>query len=110
MGGDYNQAFTDGGKLGDGKAGSGRTAKLILWGQEFRSPGYRWDAEVTAMAETLKLSKGKSLLTLCDSQAAIAATVVKAGKEGHGRTRELWQVPNPIPKRCRNGETTVCLG
>ena len=36
------------------------------------------------MAETLRLSKGKRLLILSDSQAAIAA-VVKAGKKGHGR-------------------------
>ena len=38
-----------------------------------------WDAEVTVIAEVLQLSKGKRLLILSDSQAAIAA-IVKAGR------------------------------
>ena len=61
------------------------------------------------MAETLRLSKGKRLLILSDSQAAIAA-VVKAGKKGHGRTRELRQVVNLIANCCHNDETAVFLG
>ena len=43
---------------------------------------------MTAIAETLRRSKGKRLLILSDSKAAIAA-VVKAGRRGRGRTREL---------------------
>ena len=39
-----------------------------------------------AMAETLRLSKGKRLLILSDSQAAIAAAV-KAGRKGTGGQR-----------------------
>ena len=54
-----------------------------------------WDAKVTAMAETLRLSKGKRLLIRSDSQAAIAA-VVKAGRKGYGRTKELRQAVNLI--------------
>lgn len=38
-----------------------------------------WDAEITAIAQTLKLSKGRRLLTLSDSKAAIAV-VIKAGR------------------------------
>ena len=38
------------------------------------------------MEKTLRLSKGKKLLILSDSQAAIAA-VIKAGRKGHGRLR-----------------------
>ena len=48
-------------------------------------------------------------MILSDSQAAIAA-VVKAGRKGHGRTKELRQAVNLIAKRCRSGETMVCLG
>ena len=40
-----------------------------------------WDAEVTAIAETLRRCKGGRLLILSDSKAAIAA-IVKAGKRG----------------------------
>ena len=68
-----------------------------------------WDAEVTAMAEMLRLSKSKRLLILSDSQAAITA-VVKAGRKGHGRTRELREVVDLIAKRYRNDETVVYLG
>ncbi len=48
-------------------------------------------------------------MILSDSQAAIAA-VVKAGRKGYGRTKELRQAVNLIAKRCRNDETAVCLG
>ena len=68
-----------------------------------------WDAEVTAIAETLRLSKGKRLLILSDSQAAIAA-VVKAGRKGQGRTKERRLTVNRKARRCRNDHTAVCLG
>ena len=60
----------------------------------------------------LYVSKGgasKRLLIQSDSWAAIAA-VVKAGKKGNGRTKELRQAVNLIAKRCRNDKTAVCLG
>ena len=107
MGGDYDLAFTDGSKLGYGKAGAGWTIRNQFSGG--RGLGDRvtvWHVEV--MAETLQLSKGKMLLKLGDSQAAIAA-VVKAGRNGHGRTKELRQAVNLIAKRCWDDETAVCL-
>ena len=61
------------------------------------------------MAEALQRWKGRRLLLLSDSQAAIAA-VVKAGVKGHGRTKELQQVVNLVAKRCRNDKTAVTLG
>ena len=98
-GGDYHLAFTDGSKLEDEKAGAGGTIRNQLSGG--RGLGDRaniWDAEVTAMTEKPRLSKGKRLLILSDSQAAIAA--VKAGRKGHGRTKKLRQAVNLIAKRC----------
>ena len=68
-----------------------------------------WDAEVTAVAEVLRISKGMGLLILSDSQAAIAA-IVKAGRKGQGRTKELREAINLIARRCRNDSTAVCLG
>ena len=35
--------------------------------------------------------------------------MVKAGRKGQGRIKELRQVVNLIAKRCRNDETAVCL-
>ena len=67
-----------------------------------------WDAEVTAIAETLRRSKGERLLILSDSKAAIAA-IVKAGKRGQGRTKELREAANLIVKRCRKNNKAVCL-
>ena len=63
---------------------------------------------MTAIAKALELCKGKRLLILSDSQAAIAA-LVKAGKKGHGRTRELRAAVSGIASRCKKGHTTVCL-
>ncbi len=110
MGGDYDVAFTDGSKLEGGETGSGWTFRNQFCGG--RGLGNRakvWDAEVTAVAETLRLSKGKRLLILSDSRAAIAA-VVKAGRKGHGRTKELRLAKNRIARRCQNDHTAVCLG
>ena len=110
MGGDYDVAFTDGSKLEGGETGSGWTFRNQFCGG--RGLGNRakvWDAEVTAVAETLRLSKGKRLLILSDSQAAIAA-VVKADRKGQGRTKELSLATNRIARRCRNDHTVVCLG
>ena len=67
-----------------------------------------WDAEITAITETLKLSKGRRLLILSDSKAAITA-VMKAGRMGQGRTRELSEATVLIARRCRNDRTAVCL-
>ena len=108
--GDYSLAFMDGSKLENGKAGAG----WAVWNQFSggRSLGGRatvWDAEITAIAKTLRLSKGKRPLMLSDSWAAISA-VVKAGRKGHRRTKELRQTVNPIAKRCWNNETAVFLG
>ena len=61
------------------------------------------------MAESLQRWKGRRLLLLSDSQAAIAAGF-KAGVKGHGRTKELRQVVNLVAKRCRNDKTAVTLG
>ena len=58
-----------------------------------------WDPEVTAIAETLKLNKGRRLLILSDSKAAIAA-VIKAGRMGQGRTREMREATDLIARRC----------
>ena len=80
MGGDYDLAFIDGSKLEDGKAGSGWTVrKQLSGGRSLGDQAAVWDSEVTAIAETLRLSKGKRQLILSDSQAAIAA-VIKAGR------------------------------
>ena len=68
-----------------------------------------WDAEITAIAEMLKRSKGNRLLILSDSKAAIAA-IVKAGTKGQGRTRTLREATDLIARRCRNDKTAVCLG
>ena len=64
---------------------------------------------MTAIAEILRLSKDKRLLILSDSQAAIVA-IVKAGRKGKGRMRELRLAANLIARRCRNDDTAVCLG
>ena len=63
---------------------------------------------MTAIAETLRRSKGERLLILSDSKAAIAA-IVKAGKRGQGRTKELREAANLIAKRCRKDNKAVCL-
>lgn len=110
MGGDFDLAFTDGSKLEDGKTGSGWTVhNQLQGGRGLGGKATVWDAEVTAMAETLQRWKGKRLLLLSDSQAAIAA-VVKAGKKGRGRTKELRQVVNLIAGRCRMDKTAVTMG
>ena len=67
MGGDYDLAFTDG--------ASWTIRNRFSGGRGLGNRATVWDAEVTAMAETLRLSKGKRLLILSDSQAAIAAVV-----------------------------------
>ena len=70
-----------------------------------------WDLQqqyVTAIAETLKRSKGKRILILSDSKAAIAA-VVKAGKRGRGRIKELREAADLIARRCIKDKTAVCL-
>ncbi len=59
MGGDYDVAFTDGSKLECGGTGLGWTVRNQFCGG--RGLGNRatvWDAEVTTIAETLRLSKG----------------------------------------------------
>ena len=88
MGEDYDLTFTDGSKLEDGKAGGqvGRFGTNFSGGRGLGDRATVWDAEVTAMAETLRLSKGKRLLIPSDSQAAIAA-VAKAGRKGLGGLR-----------------------
>ena len=63
---------------------------------------------MTAITETLKRSKNKRLPILSDSRAAIAA-VVKAGKRGRGRTRELKEATDLIAKRYKKDPTAVCL-
>ena len=63
---------------------------------------------MTAIAKTLELCKGKRLLILSDSQAAIAA-LGKAGRKGHGRTKELRAAVNEIARRCKKDHTAVCL-
>ncbi len=63
---------------------------------------------MTAIAETLKRSKGKRILILSDSKAAIAA-VVTAGNRGRGRTKELREVADLIARRCKKDKTAVCL-
>ena len=62
-----------------------------------------------AIAETFKCSKGKRLLILSDLKAAIAA-IVKAGRRGRGRTRELREATDLIAKICKNDPTAVHLG
>ena len=57
-----------------------------------------WDAEITAIAGVLKLSKGRRLLILSDSKAAFAA-VTEVGKMGQGKTRELREATDLIVKR-----------
>ena len=80
MAGDYDLAFTDGSKLEDGKTGAGWTVRNQFYGGKgLGRAATVWDAEVTPIAETLKRSKGKRLLILSDSKAAIAA-VVNSGK------------------------------
>ena len=65
---DYDLAFTDGSKLEDGKAGAGWTIRnQFFWGRGLGDKTTVLDAEVVAMAETLRLSKGKRLLILSDS-------------------------------------------
>ena len=68
-----------------------------------------WDAGVLAISETLKRSKGKRLLIFSDSKAAKEA-IVKAGRRGRGRTRELREATDLIARRCRKDPTAVCLG
>ena len=76
MGGDYDLAFTDGSKLEDWRTGAGWTIRNELCGgRGLGDAATVWDAEITAIAETLKRSKDKRLLILKDSKAAIAATV-----------------------------------
>ena len=99
MVGDYDLAFTDGSKLEDGKTGAGWTIRNQLYGgRGLGDTATVWDAEVTAIVETLKRSKGKRLFILRDSKAAIAA-VVKGGKKGRGRTKELREAADLIEKR-----------
>ena len=98
-----------GSKLEGGESGAGWTVRNQICGE--RGLGNRatvWDAEVTAIAETLRLSKGKRLLILSDSQAAIAA-VIKTGRKGHGRTKELRLATDRIARRCQKDHTAVCL-
>ena len=87
MAGNYDVAFTDGSKLEDGKTGAGWTVRNQFYGGKgLGEMATVWDAEVLAISETLKRSKGKRLLILSDSKAAIAA-IVKAGRRGRGRLR-----------------------
>ena len=109
MAGDYDLAFTDGSKLEDGKTGAGWAIRNQFYGgRGLGDTATVWDAGVTAIAETLRRSKGKRLLLLSDSKAAIAA-VVKAGKKGRGRTRELIEAADLTAKRCRKDPEAVCL-
>ncbi len=106
---DYDVAFTDGSKLEKGNTGAGWTVRNQLYGGKgLGNMATVWDAEVLAISETLKRSKGTGLLILSDSKAAIAA-VVKAGRRGRGRTRELREATDLIAGRCRKDPTAVCL-
>ena len=81
MAGDYDLAFTDGSKLEDGKTGAGWTIRNQFYeGKGLGSIATVWDAEVIAIAETLKRSKGK---------------------RGRGRTKELREVADLIARRCK---------
>ena len=101
MAGDYDLAFTDGSKLEDGKTGAEWTVRNQFYGGiGLGSTATVWDAEVTVIAETLKCSKGKRILILSVLKAAIAA-VVKAGKRGRGRTKELRGAADLIARRCK---------
>ena len=107
MAGNYDVAFTDGSKLKDGKTGAGWTVRnQFHGGRGLGDTATVWDAEVMAITETLKRSKGKRMLILSDSKAAIAA-VVKAGKREKGRTRELKEAADLIAKRCKKDLTAV---
>ena len=109
MGGDYDVAFTGGSKLDGNETGAGWTVRnQMRGGKRLGNKATVWDGEVTAIAKTLELSKGKRLLILSDSQAAIAA-IVKAGRKGHGRTKELGAATNEIARRCKKDHTAVCL-
>ena len=63
---------------------------------------------MTAIAETLGRNNGERLLILSDSKAAIAA-IIKAGRRGQGRTKELRKATNLIAKRCTKDNKAVCL-
>ena len=63
---------------------------------------------MTAIAETLRRSKGGRLLILSDCKAAIAA-IIKVGKRGQGRTKELREAVNLIAKSFRKDNKAVCL-
>lgn len=84
MAGDYELAFTNGSKQDDGKTGADSTVRNQFHGGKWLgTTATLWDAEVAAITETLKRSKGKRLLILSASKAATAAIVkaVKRGKE-----------------------------
>ena len=69
-------------------------------------PTVRTPHVVTAIAKTLELCKGKRLLILSDSQAAIAA-LVKAGEKGQGRTKELRAAVNEMQEGPYSGMPRV---
>ena len=58
MAGDYDSAFTDGSKLEDGKTGAGWTVRNQFYGGKgLGTTATVWDAEVTAIAETLSAAR-----------------------------------------------------
>ena len=72
MGGDYDLAFTDRSKQEDGKTGAGWTVRNDFYrGRGLRAITTVWDAEVTAIAETLRRFKGGRLLILTDYKETI---------------------------------------
>ncbi len=106
---DYDLAFTDGSNQEDGKTGVGWTVRNDFHGgRGLGTITMVLDSEVTAIAETLRRSERERLLILSYSKAAIEA-MIKAGKRGQGRTKELREAVNLIAKRCRKDIKTVYL-
>lgn len=68
-----------------------------------------WDGEVAAIRGGLRSTRGKKILILSGSQAALKA-IRKAGKTGRARTRELLKVVELIRERKEElGEDAVVL-
>ena len=98
--------FTDGSKAKDGKVAGGWAKDTFQagpcdGGRYLGEGAMVWDGKVAGMAEAWNAdpgSRGRGMLILADSMAAIQA-IKKAGRIGKARSRELVRVMKEVRKR-----------